>query len=223
MTGSSVIIFGASGGIGLAIKSKLDSEFSSLLSPSRSECDLSSSASVRAYLNRVSIIPAAIIFAAGINNPSLLDETDTATWEEVFQINFWSALQIFLHFAPLQEQLSESSNVVISSLYSERSRAGRAAYSASKSALDSLVRSFAVEYGGRNIRFNGIQPGFIGTQLTSRNNSADEIAALERRIPNSRLGLPDEVANLTKFLVSSSSTYVSGQMIKIDGGYSANA
>jgi 3-oxoacyl-[acyl-carrier protein] reductase len=110
--------------------------------------------------------------------------------------------------------------IFISSAYAIKSKVGRSAYSASKAAMESFIRTCAVEYSKQNILFNSIAPGFIETDLTFANNTSAQIKEITNRIPLGRLGKPIEIAELVRFLGGPSNTYITGQTINIDGGFS---
>jgi len=110
--------------------------------------------------------------------------------------------------------------VAISSLYANRAREGRGVYSSTKAGLEALIRVVCVEYGKRGILANVLAPGFVNTELTLQNNSQSSIDQLLERVPLGRLAEPAEVALAAKFLLSPSNTYVSGQVLAIDGGWS---
>jgi 3-oxoacyl-[acyl-carrier protein] reductase len=112
--------------------------------------------------------------------------------------------------------------VAISSTYATVARGGRSSYSISKAALEALIRSIAVEYAQCNIIANSIVPGFIETPLTLKNNTQLQIDKILERIPMRRFGSSVEVANLVSFLISEKNTYITGQSIRIDGGFSIN-
>jgi 3-oxoacyl-[acyl-carrier protein] reductase len=106
----------------------------------------------------------------------------------------------------------------IGSIWIDLAKPGRLAYSASKNALHSLTKALTAEYAQYNILSNTISPGFILTDLTTQNNTPEELEKLKENIPIKRLGLPSEIAKLV-YLLSIENTYISGQNIKIDGGY----
>ena len=221
-----VLLFGASGGIGSAVHQALTDQGMLVEVPSREECDLSDSESISRYLNTVETCPNHIVFAAGINNPSPVSALGNFELGEIMQVNFFSMAQILLHFAHGQTQIPESSNVAVSSLYSQAARTGRAAYSASKAALEAFFRSMAIEQSRREpfpVRYNVVQPGFIETRMTRRNNSKREVELLENAIPMGKLGSPDDVSEAIKYLLSPDSAYVTGTVLRVDGGIFAQA
>ena len=109
--------------------------------------------------------------------------------------------------------------VNISSIWGKMSKAGRAAYSASKFGLDGLTVSLSAEYSSRGIMANCVAPGFIDTSLTRRTLKPDEIIDLVARVPAARLGSVEEISKLVLWLSSEENTFTTGQNIAIDGGF----
>ena len=109
--------------------------------------------------------------------------------------------------------------VNISSIWGKISKTGRAAYSASKFALDGLTVGLAAEYSSRGIMANCVAPGFIDTSLTRQTLERDEIDDLVSRVPIARLGDAGEIAKLVLWLSSPENTFTTGQNIAIDGGF----
>jgi len=109
--------------------------------------------------------------------------------------------------------------VNISSIWSVVSRAGRTTYSMSKGAMNSMTRSLAVELAPFNILINVVAPGYVMTDLTRQNNSEAELEEIRKTIPVQRLAEPAEIAGVVAFLCSDQNTYLTGQTIIVDGGY----
>jgi 3-oxoacyl-[acyl-carrier protein] reductase len=89
----------------------------------------------------------------------------------------------------------------------------------SKAALNGLTRTVAVEMAEHNVLVNAIAPGYVNTELTRKNNNEQEIAKIKDTIPIKRLAEPGEIAEVVAFFASESNTYVTGQVIMVDGGY----
>jgi 3-oxoacyl-[acyl-carrier protein] reductase len=106
----------------------------------------------------------------------------------------------------------------ISSILSYRSKKGRALYSASKAALNSITKSCALELAEHNIQVNAICPGYVETNLTYKNNTPSQITKIKESIPIKRLLKPEEIADAVYNL--SLNTSITGQIISIDGGLS---
>jgi 3-oxoacyl-[acyl-carrier protein] reductase len=110
----------------------------------------------------------------------------------------------------------------ISSVAADHVNAGQCNYSASKGAVNSFTRALAVELAGRNVTVNAIAPGFIETEMTEaiRNKAGDMI---KKMIPAKRLGKAEDIAAVAVFLAGPSSSYLTGQVITVDGGLSLGA
>ena len=109
----------------------------------------------------------------------------------------------------------------ISSIWGTVSRSKRVMYSVSKSGLNGLSKSIAVEYGNKNILSNSVSPGFTQTELTKNTNTQKEIEEIADKIPLKRLAYPNEIAKAVEFLASENNTYITGQNIIIDGGFTS--
>lgn len=154
---------------------------------------------------------------AGITRDTLLLRMSEEQWDEVMSVNLKSAFN--LTKAVLKPMLKARSGSIInmSSVVGVKGNAGQANYAASKAGILGFTKSVAAELGSRNIRCNAIAPGFIETEMTG---ALDEKVVQEWReaIPLKRGGTPEDVANLTLFLASDMSTYITGQVIHVDGG-----
>lgn len=220
MNQKTVLITGASRGIGLRIKNRFSSSDWTVLSPSRRELDLSDRDSVTKYLDSLKSPIDILINNAGENPIHLFSEIDLKVWDQVQQVNLTSPFMLIQRFAPAMAARNFGRIVNISSIYSSQARTGRAAYCASKAALDALTRAAAIEYSAHGVLVNSVCPGFIDTDLTRKNNSMPQIEKLLERVPVGHLGESDSVAELVYFLVSEKNTFISGQCIQIDGGFS---
>jgi 3-oxoacyl-[acyl-carrier protein] reductase len=105
----------------------------------------------------------------------------------------------------------------LTSVVGEMGHGGQAAYSASKAGIIGLTKAVAKELASRNIRVNAVSPGFIGTDMTSHLNDETRQKMLGA-IPLARLGNPEEVASAVLFLASDAATYITGEVLKVNGG-----
>ena len=109
--------------------------------------------------------------------------------------------------------------VNISSVFSKVGKDSRAPYSSSKFALDGLTLSLAIEHAAAGILANCVSPGFVDTEMTQRILGADGIKDVLKSVPIGRLAQPSEIARLVLWLAGEENTYVTGQNIAIDGGF----
>ena len=219
MTTPVALVTGGSRGIGAAIAEVLTDASWQVLAPTRSELDLSDSDSIEEFLADSPKV-FGLVLNAGINEPAEIADIDDATWQRTLDTNTASAFRLVRALAPQMAETGGGRIVAVSSAYAGRARMGRAAYGASKAALEALVRSAAVEFASSGVLANAIAPGFVDTELTRANNDATAISALLERVPVGRLAKPAEVASAVSFLLSPSNTYITGQTIAVDGGWS---
>ena len=219
MTTPVALVTGGSRGIGAAIAEVLTDASWQVLAPTRSELDLSDSDSIEEFLADSPKV-FGLVLNAGINEPAEIADIDDATWQRTLDTNTASAFRLVRALAPRMAETGGGRIVAVSSAYAGRARMGRAAYGASKAALEALVRSTAVEFASSGVLANAIAPGFVDTELTRANNDATAISALLERVPVGRLAKPAEVASAVSFLLSPSNTYITGQTIAVDGGWS---
>ena len=214
------LVTGGSRGIGAAIVQALQSDGWRVLSPSRSELNLSELSSVTAYVTRQHLPLSGLVLNAGISHPAPVGGVSLADWQNVQDVNVTSGFALLSAIAPDMAQVGFGRIVALSSAYATRARPGRSAYSSSKAAIEALVRSVAVEFASFGVTANCVAPGFVDTDLTRQNNTAADIAQLVARVPAGRLASVDEIAAAVSFLMSPSNTYITGQTLAVDGGLS---
>ena len=218
-----ILVTGGSGGIGSAIKNQLISEGHEVVAPTSSELDLADLDAVELWIsNNSNLYIGGLVLSAGINSPKAFLEISDSDFARTFDVNMKSSRMLIQAFLPTMVKHKVGRIVAVSSAYANLARIDRSSYSISKAALEALIRSIAVEHANTNIIANVVVPGFISTPLTQKNNSQTQIHKLLERIPIGRLGTPLEVAQLVSFLLSEKNTYITGQSIAIDGGFSIN-
>ena len=154
---------------------------------------------------------------AGITKDGLMLRMSEAQWDAVLNVNLKSAFNFIHACAPIMLRQRSGSIINMSSVVGVHGNAGQCNYSASKAGMIALAKSIAQELGSRGIRANAIAPGFILTDMTAA--LSDEVRAeWAKKIPLRRGGTPEDVANIATFLASDMSSYVSGQVIQVDGG-----
>lgn len=153
---------------------------------------------------------------AGITRDTLLMRMTEQMWDQVIQVNLKSAFNFTHAVTPVMMRQRSGSIISLSSVVGINGNAGQANYAASKAGIIALTKSVAKELGSRGIRANAIAPGFILTDMTKA-LSEETLNQFVSMIPMKRGGTPEEVAKVALFLASDLSSYVSGQVIQVNG------
>ena len=219
MKGRVALITGASKGIGEEIAELFKFSGAKVLTPSHSELDLASNSSVESYASSLTGTIDILVNNAGINLLAELDELDQEVLKKTLQINLVAPLILTKLLAERMKSNRYGRIVNISSIWSVVAKEGRLAYTASKSALNGATRTLAVELGEHGILVNTIAPGYVNTELTSQNNSSEQLRLIRNNIPLKRLAEPNEIAQIAAFLCSEKNSYMTGQVLVADGGY----
>lgn len=154
---------------------------------------------------------------AGITKDGLMLRMTEAQWDAVIGVNLKSAFNFIHACTPIMMRQKGGSIINMASVVGVHGNAGQCNYSASKAGMIALAKSIAQEMGAKGIRANAIAPGFIETAMTQA-LSEDIRKEWIKGIPLRRGGTPEDVANIALFLASDLSSYVSGQVIQVDGG-----
>lgn len=154
---------------------------------------------------------------AGITKDGLMMRMTEAQWDAVIAVNLKSAFNFIHAILPIMMRQRNGSIINMASVVGVHGNAGQANYAASKAGLIALAKSIAQEVGSRGIRANAIAPGFIETAMTAA-LPEDIRAEWIKKIPLRRGGKVEDIASVALFLASDLSSYVSGQVIQVDGG-----
>ncbi|MDO9556419.1 MAG: SDR family NAD(P)-dependent oxidoreductase [Coriobacteriia bacterium] len=220
MSGRTALVTGASRGIGRSIVDALESAGITVLAPTRAQLDLSSDGSVDAFLASLTGRVDVLVNNAGINPLATALEVSDDDIETTLRVNLISPMRLCRAIGAGMAQRGWGRIVNISSIWGTVSKPGRFAYSVSKSGINGMTRSLAVELGSRGVLVNAVAPGFVATDLTRQNNTPAQIAEIAAGLPLRRLAEPEEIAAVVLFLASEANTFVTGQVILADGGYS---
>jgi len=166
--------------------------------------------------------------AVVVMKPAL--ELDVAEWEHIFNVGVYGAFACSQAFA--QQVIARNGAgavgagaiVNISSITAQQSAHGRTAYAASKAALDSMTRSLALEWAAHRIRVNAVAPSHTATDRLKQTIEAGRLEhdTIVERIPLGRFAEPGEIADAVVFLCSDQARFITGQVLAVDGGYTAN-
>lgn len=242
LTGRTAFITGASRGIGKAIAIALSEQGANIVFTHLSSVEQGQAAAdefknlgvqVRGYRSDASSFSTAndliqevvrefgrldiLVNNAGITRDNLLLRMSEQEWDEVIQVNLKSVFNMTK--AATKPMISQRSGSIIniSSVVGIKGNAGQVNYAASKAGIIGITKSVALELGSRNIRCNAIAPGFIQTAMTEE-LSQETTAEWVKNIPLRRVGQPGDIAQCALFLASDAASYITGQVIQVDGG-----
>ena len=168
---------------------------------------------IHADFSRIDIL----VYDAGITKDGLMLRMTEAQWDAVINVNLKSAFNFIHACTPIMMRQKSGSIINMSSVVGVHGNAAQCNYAASKAGLIALAKSIGQEMGSRGIRANAIAPGFIDTAMTQ---ALPEDIRKEwiNKIPLRRGGTVEDIANVATFLASDMSSYVTGQVIQVDGG-----
>ncbi len=155
---------------------------------------------------------------AGVTHNALCQMTSIDKMREVFEINFFSQMMLTQYVVKLMTRQAAGCVINISSTAALDANPGRGAYGASKAALACMTRVMAHELASNNIRVNAIAPGITDTDMVEQSMSAATIEEAVAHTRLKRIGKPTEIADATVFLASELASYVTGEVLRVDGG-----
>lgn len=156
---------------------------------------------------------------AGVNIISNFIDTSIEDFNWINEINLNVPYKILKVVGPKMLANNYGRIVNIASIWSVVTRPGRSVYTLSKNALVGLTKTLAVEWASHNIMVNAVSPGFTLTELTRTTNTVEQLESIEKIIPAKRMAEPIEIARVVAFICSDFNTYLTGQNITIDGGF----
>lgn len=235
------LITGASGGIGQAMAFRLASKGYTLLLHYHAnyeqalrlqnqiantyqvpvylcQADLSMPQGVERILEQVCLFPDILIHNAGLSQYGLFTEITQEEYQHMLQLHLTSPFRLTQHFLPRMIQNRWGRIIFITSIWGETGAACETLYSMVKGGLIALTKSLAKELAPSGITVNAVSPGLIDTRMNA-SFSEEETKEIIEQIPLGRMGFPEEIAHAVSFLCDQESAYITGQVLRVNGGW----
>ena len=221
------VVVGGSQGIGLSIVSKLISQGHQVVNLSRNLCDFNGVVNIKfdaleaneGILSAISGPVDGLVYCPGSINLKPFNRLTTADFEKDFQINVLGAIKAIQGLLSVLKASRNASIVLFSTVAVQTGMGFHASIASSKGAIEGLTRSLAAELVSSKIRVNAIAPSLTQTPLANALLSSDEkIEAAGKRHPLGRVGQASDLANMALFLLNPENTWITGQILKVDGG-----
>lgn len=212
-------ITGASRGIGSSIADRFRRAGFKVIAPTSHELDLADPIAIDRFFLGFHEAVDVLVNNAGTNRLASIDDVSSEALTETLQVNLQAPILLAKALAPGMRERRYGRILNLSSIWSAVAKPRRLPYIGAKSGLNGATRALAVELAPYNILVNAIAPGYVNTDLTRQNNSEQDLAVIRSLIPLQRLAEPEEIAELALFLCSEANTYLTGQVLVVDGGY----
>ncbi len=214
-----VLVTGGSRGIGKAVCDLYSDKGYDVTSPGRKEMDLEDIVSVREFVSKNQNFDI-VINNAGSNDIMNIDNLDDGSVRSMMMTNLVSPMVLIGELVPQMKSRRFGRIVNIGSIWGTVSKPGRVVYAATKSGIHGITKTLSVELAPWNILVNTVSPGHTLTDLTAKNNTEEQLKSISENIPLGRLAVPKEIAEVVFFVGNENNTYLTGQDILVDGGFS---
>jgi len=214
-----ILVTGGTGGIGSAVAALFDQFKGNVIVTNSKLANFKSNESVSRLLEELPDIDI-WVNCAGINTIDELHNIKEEDFDNIMQVNVKAPFLIAKHISKHMKKQQSGKIVNIASIWGEKTISKRLSYTTSKAALIGMTKTLAVELAKYNIQVNTVSPGFTNTKLTNSILTKAQIKKLVLSVPMGRMANPDEIARIVMFLCSSQNTYITGQNIIVDGGFS---
>jgi len=186
------------------------------------QLDLRSSTNIKIFINQIKHNNIDIfINNAGVNKIEAIDKIKLSDWDWINNVNLRGPFILMKEISKIMKKNKYGKILNVSSIFGVNSKEKRAAYSSSKWGLIGLTKASALDLAPYNVLVNSISPGFVKTDLTKKILGSAKMKSIAKSIPLNRLANPDEIAFASLFLCSDMNTYITGQNIIVDGGFTS--
>jgi 3-oxoacyl-[acyl-carrier protein] reductase len=215
-----LFITGGSRGIGVAIIKLFQDNGYKIIMPSREEMNLLSPQSIENYFkeNRVPAVDC-LVNNAGINPLAEIQDIKDNDLMDAVNVNLIAPLLITRALTDGMKKRGRGHIVNIGSIWGVVAKEKRCVYSMTKNGIHGITNTLAIELGKYNILINTVCPGYVNTDLTKKNVPLKEAKKIFREIPLGRFAEPEEIAEIVYYLGSENNTYITGQKVVVDGGF----
>ena len=225
-----VLVTGGTRGIGLSCVEVLTNRGFNVYYTGRSEpigpfngflkADFSTREGISDFCSKISELEIDVLVNnAGVNNPKPLSEIDFSDIDWAFNINLIAPLMITKTVVPHMIENNWGRIINIGSILGEISREFRSIYSLTKSGLVGMTKAHSAEFAKSGVLVNCVAPGYLDTDLTRKNLGPIGMQEISKQIPVGHLGSPRDIAEIVSYLASESSSFITGQVFTVDGGY----
>jgi NAD(P)-dependent dehydrogenase (short-subunit alcohol dehydrogenase family) len=184
------------------------------------KADFSSREGITEFCSKISDLEIDVLVNnAGVNNPKPLSDIEFPDIDWAFNVNLIAPLKITKAVVPHMIQNNWGRVINIGSILGEISREFRSIYSITKSGLVGMTKAHSAEFAKSGVLVNCVAPGYLDTDLTRKNLGTLGMQEISRQIPVGHLGNPSDIAEIVSFLASESSSFITGQVFTVDGGY----
>ncbi len=240
LEGKNILVTGASSGLGKSVAINTSSQGARLIITARNNerlnetlnslksydkhkaicCDLSSKKDLDILVEAIEPLDGIVLNAGAVKLAPIAFINDTSI-DELFEVNVQSSIRLIQRLVRKKKLKKGASIVFISSIATQKATIGNAVYNATKGAVNSFVKSLALELAKKQIRANAILPGFVPTGIMSNSEmSKEELDVHLKNYPLGRYGKPEDIAYLAIYLLSDQSSWMTGSLLNLDGGFS---
>ena len=216
-----ILVTGSTRGIGKQIADDFESLGGNVMRVGTDDVNFLNFDSTNSFINSLSNLDTIDICVnnAGINRIDYLEDISIEDYDEILRVNLYAPFLVSQAVSKVMKKNKYGRIINVSSIWGTKTKEQRTSYTTSKAGLIGMTKTMSVELAKYNILVNSVSPGFTSTELTKSILSEGDIKQLSEQVPLGRFASVDEISKVVLFLCSDLNTYINGQDIKIDGGF----